>query len=455
MMTQEPQQPQGSPEDDNGQPGQPQQPAWGQQPPAPQQQPQQPQWGQYAQPAPQQQPQWGQYAQPGYPGYPGAQPGFNGYLAPPKPGVIPLRPLGLGEILDGAFQAARRNGKAMFGSALIFQLITVAITLLVMYLAFGQVFGELMTMESSTEFDAATLESLGGNLVMLSLSLLLTSILAVLIQMVLQGALVIPVLRAVLNRKTTFGLMWRLAKPRVGSLLLLALLYAAVVSIALVLYILIVVALLLGMDAFASDGNPLGAIGLAVLISLPLAAAAVWIGTKVLLAPAAIVVENVGPLAGIKRSWQLTRNNWWRTFGISILAAIIAGVIGSVITTPVSLLASFLIPVMFGTEPNPDQMVNALFITQGISSVVGALVGAVTLAFQTGVMALIYVDLRMRRDGFDIVLLKESESGKDDGGIPGAPAPGTLVPGPYPADPFGANPNNPYNPGQQPGNYGQ
>ncbi|WP_157884126.1 hypothetical protein [Arthrobacter alpinus] len=432
MMTQGPQQPPVDPQgEDSPAPPAPQP---GYAAPLPPQQ--QPQWGQYAQPgypAPQygQQHPGQQYPQPGYPAPQYGQPGFNNYVAPPKPGVIPLRPLGLGEILDGAFQAARRNGKAMFGSALIFQLATTAVTLVVMYLFFGQAFGDLLTMDPSVTPDSEILDSLSGGLVSGSVSLLLTSILAVVIQMILQGALVIPVLRAVLNRKTSFGQMWRLVRPRIGALLLLALLYAGVVFVTMALYILIVVALIVGMDAFASGGNALGTIALSLLISLPFVAVAIWIGTKVLLAPAAIVVENVGPITGIKRSWILTRNNWWRTFGISMLAAIIAGVIGSVITTPVSMLASFLVPLMFGTEPDPAQMANAVFIAQGIASLIGALVGAVTLAFQTGVMSLIYVDLRMRRDGFDIALLKESETGKDDGGIPGSPVPAAQQPGNY------------------------
>ena len=510
-MTQEPQQPPVEPEGKNGQPGQqPQQPQWGQygqpqygQVPPPQQphyqqpgqqpqgqmppqqppygqQPQgqvpppqqQPQWGQYGQPQcgqvpppqqpqypqpqypqPGQQPQWGQYGQPQYgqPQY--GQPGFTNYMAPPKPGVIPLRPLGLGEILDGAFQAARRNGKAMFGSALIFQLATSAIMLLVMFLAFGTFITDIFTMDPNTfnESDPAAMDALGSALVTFSVSILLASFLAVLIQMVLQGALVVPVLRAALNRKTSFGQMWRLAKPRIGSLLLLAILYAAATLLAMVLFTGILVGLLLAMGLLENTAGVLGAIGLALLLSLPFVALAVWIGTKVLLAPAAIVVENIGAIAGIKRSWQLTKNNFWRTFGTSILAAIIAGVIASIITTPVSFLAGLLTPMMLGADPTAEQAITQMLIVQAISAVVGAIVGAVTLAFQAGVTALIYVDLRMRRDGFDVALLKQSETGKDDGGIPGSPVPGDVVPGAYPTG--GQATGAPSHP--QPGNYGQ
>ncbi len=91
----------------------------------------QPQWG-----APQwntQPPGHGGQPQWGTP-YPGPQPSTSqpgyvqpGYVAPPKPGIVPLRPLMFGEILDGSFQTIRRNAAAMLGAALLAQtLATVA-----------------------------------------------------------------------------------------------------------------------------------------------------------------------------------------------------------------------------------------------------------------------------------------------------------------------------------------
>ena len=450
----QPGQPQpGQPQTSQPQWGQPQtgQPQWGQytqqpQQPAPQPgQPQtgQPQWGQYAQ----QQPQWGQYGQPaqqysGQPQYPGQpQPGgYNAYMAPPKPGVIPLRPLGLGEILDGAFQAARRNGKAMFGSAMIFQLVSVAATLLAMFLSMGGLMSGIMdgtlTFEGN---DAADVDAVMGAIGVFSVSILVATFLATMLQMVLQGALVIPVVRAVLNRKTTFGQMWSLAKPRIGTLLLLALMYAVAVLVAMVVYAGIVVVLIISLGNTGSDSGALAAVGLSLLFSLPFLAAGAWIATKLVVAPAAIVVENIGAFEAMRRSWQLTRQNWWRTFGTTLLAAVIAAVIGGVITTPVSFIVG-LVMGMMSVEATPDQMIMQTIIAQVISAAIGALVGAVTLAFQTGVMALIYVDLRMRRDGFDVTLLKESETGKDDGGIPGSPSPAALVPGAYATGAYGTGP---------------
>ncbi len=438
MMTQEPQQPPVEPGQGRaGTPGPPDP----RQPPAPPQQPvpQQPQWGQYAQQPPPQQPQWGQAQQ--FNPY-----GYNQYIAPPKPGVIPLRPLRLGEMLDGAFQAARHNGKAMFGSALIIQLITAALTLVITFTAVGTFSSDFFTNPlSETAPTEAELNGLAGTLLQLVLGVGVVSIISALLEMVLQGALVIPVLRATLNRNTEFGQMWRLVKPRIGTLFLLALLYAGATFLAVALYGGILLGLLFATNSLGSGSSGFAALGLGFLLSLPFLAAGLWAGVKVMLAPASIVVEDLGVFAGVKRSWQLTRQNWWRTFGIAALAAIIAGAIGAIITTPISLLLGLLLPVM---SPSPDQMMGISGLASIISAFIGALVGAVTVAFQTGVMALIYVDLRMRRDGFDVTLLKESESGTDDGGIPGGGAPAPSAAG-FPAK--NQYPPTQYPPTQYPG----
>lgn len=447
-MTQEPQQPPHEPQPEPALPPvQPQAPS--QQPPPPAQ----PQWGQYAppqQPPAPAQPQWGQYApqqplgqhqgfnQQGFSQPGNNQPGYGNrqYVAPPKPGVIPLRPLGLGEVLDGAFQAARRNGKAMFGSALIFQFITAGLTLVVMLVGFGQfsaeIFGNEFLGTSSTQNDID--EALSTGLLLVG-ALSVVSILSALAQMVLQGALVIPVLRAVLNRKTGFSDMWRLVRGRIGSLILLALLYALAVFVATIIYASIIVGIYFLLSQGTSGSGTLPTVLLGLFLLLPFIAVGLWIGTKVLVAPAAIVVENIGVFAAIKRSWALTSRNWWRTFGITALAAIIASVIGGIISTPVSLFLSFLLPLMT-PNPTPEQSISQAVIAQIISAFIGAMAGAITLAFQNGVMALLYVDLRMRRDGFDVILLKESENGKDDGLIPGRGTPTPTATGNYPPAPF-------------------
>src|SRR5205814_3959442 len=38
---------------------------------------------------------------------------------PPRPGIVPLRPLGVGELLDGAFTAIRRHPRTLLGMAAV------------------------------------------------------------------------------------------------------------------------------------------------------------------------------------------------------------------------------------------------------------------------------------------------------------------------------------------------
>lgn len=60
----------------------------------------------------------GAYGGASYGGYPfGGPPGWGGWVPPPKPGVIPLAPLGLGDVLGGAFSTMGRYWKQLFGMA--------------------------------------------------------------------------------------------------------------------------------------------------------------------------------------------------------------------------------------------------------------------------------------------------------------------------------------------------
>src|SRR5580704_13586902 len=103
-------------------------PGWDSQvPPGPYGQPGYPPFGQPAPPGGQQGPAsppppgYGQGGQQG-PAYP--PPGYGqggpaGWNAAPSPGGVPLRPLALGDILNGAVTIARRNPAATFGLAAI------------------------------------------------------------------------------------------------------------------------------------------------------------------------------------------------------------------------------------------------------------------------------------------------------------------------------------------------
>lgn len=399
-MTQEPDQPTGAPGGDEnasrwdplqGRPTGP-----GEQLPR-----QEPPWGQWG--APSAAPQNGWPQQPGWPQP--AYPGYQSYTPPPKPGVIPLRPLTLGEVLDGAFQAARRNAKAMFGSALLVQAFSTLVNLGLLLLIFGSNF----PLAAAAGGNVSSSE-LGSFLVTAAAASLVAAVLQSVTTLVLQGALVVPVSRAVLNRSTGFSQMWSLARGRIGALLALALLYLAAVLLGMAALVLIAWGLISALGP--------GGIALTVVLAMGTAVAATWMGAKVLVAPAVLVVENLGVFAAIARSWNLTTHHWWRTFGTAFLAQLIVGTITGVIAVPVGFVAN-MISVLVTPHPTAAQALTQALWVQAVSMVVSGLLGAVALAFESGVLALIYVDLRMRKEGFDVVLMKEHETGSNPDGIPG------------------------------------
>jgi hypothetical protein len=365
-----------------------------------------PQWGG--------QPTWGpptgpahptQWGQPAYNPYGGPPPYRQPqYVAPPKPGIIPLRPLMFGEIIDGSFQTIRRNAKAMLGAALLAQSLAVVLTAVLTAGSVASAASLESWIEGLNDQDMAA-----AGLAFLAATLLVV-VLTVFLSAVLQGAMVVPVARSVLNRTTGFRQMWTLAKAHAGALIRLACL--------IVLGWLLGVALFVGLAVAVIAAA--GGIGALILIPFGFGGFAlfIWIYIKILVAPAAVVIEELGAIDGLRRSWQLTRANWWRVLGITLVVAIMVGVIAQVVTIPVSLLPAFYTSVV-SPHGGTDQAIAAAVVVAVITAIVTALVGAVGYAFQTAVMALLYLDLRMRKDGLDIALLRLMESGADPDGVPG------------------------------------
>ena len=381
-----------------------------------------PQWN-AQQPGNAGQPHWGS-PHPG-PLFPQGQPG---YIAPPKPGIVPLRPLMFGEILDGSFQTIRRNAAAMLGAALLAQTLGTAVGALISAQAGtgGESLGLWLESLNPTEMVGLGLGILAGAVIL--------GLVSVFISLVLQGVMVVPVARSVLNWRTGFKEMWSLSRSRIGSLLGLGGL--------LILAGIAVVAVLVGGTWLLADSMG----GMSALIIVPLflltMVTMLVLSIRFLVAPAAIVVEELDVIDGLRRSWQLTRHNWWRIFGITLVVSLLIGIISQIVLFPISLASAGFSSVV--APHGGDEGQRALAIGVGIVTLlVSAVIGAVAYAFQTSVMGLLYMDLRMRKEGLDLALLRLLESGTEANGVPGrgiAPEPNAGRPAP------GGWQNNPYGP---------
>jgi hypothetical protein len=336
------------------------------------------------------QPGYGQpgYGQPGYgqPGYGQPGPGGSNWTPAPAPGGIPLRPLALGDILNGAVASARRNPVATFGLTAILVtisgVISTGITLTVRATA-----GTVVIQPGQTLTSAQVSNFLSTFIPVLAVTL----VLSFLIENVLTGMLTAVIGRGVLGRKVSIGEAWQVG--RIGPVVAATLL-VIVIAIGLpVPVVLIVIALALAhLGPLAALVGVVG--GIATLI------AEILLGIRLALTVPAVVLEKLGPWTAVKRSWRLTAGSFWRMLGILLLTAIIVGIAAFVVQIPFSLLGTAAGGGggVFGTAASAG---TAAVIITAIGSILGS---TVTRPISAGVTVLLYVDLRMRREGLDLVL---------------------------------------------------
>lgn len=345
--------------------------------------------------------------------------GPPGWAPPPKPGLIPLRPLDFGTLLWAPFQVLRRNPRATFGSALIVQSVITLVTLVVVGLV---TFVALGRIDSASPAEREAVQA--GSMAAIVLSALVPVGLAVIASALLQGVIVVEVARATLGEKLRLGQLWRAAGRRLWPLVL----WAVLLSAAILLGIALVVG---GTVLFVTLGGAWVGLGVAIGIlgGLALIAAGAWLSTKTSLVPSLIVLERLGIGGAVRRSWSLTTGYFWRTLGILLLVALIVNVIAQVVTTPLAFLFSIAVSLVDPNAafeawiPSIVLYVLTLFFT--------LVIGAVTAVIQSATTAVIYIDLRMRKEGLDLELQRFVESGRSEGvadpylgapgGQPGAP----------------------------------
>lgn len=283
-------------------------------------------------------------------------------IGPPPPAPAPsepllrLRPLGLGEVLDDIFRIYRRH----FGLLCAIGLLVSVPSLLIQFTTGSvanlgflfNVFGNLGNPQSSSNGGGPVpLTELGPpNLPLFGLSyLVLLALLPFSIGAVSRAAIDIALGNPVSVRSAFAGVARR---------------YWALLGQTLIVVVAIV---------------PL-------LLCFPVA---IWIGVRWAVGIPAVLAEGIGPLRGLGRSWTLTRGSWWRLFGtlllVYLLQAVISGALG-VLGLPVGFAIPFI----------PTVVRAAIVLT------VSTAAGALTLPVVYLCIVLLYFDLRIRREHFDL-----------------------------------------------------
>ncbi|GAB6986019.1 hypothetical protein JCM10369A_25430 [Nocardioides pyridinolyticus] len=302
-----------------------------------------------------------------------------------KPGAIALRPLNLGDIYDGAFRIIRFNPKATVGSAVLVAavsmgipvLLTALLTVLVDFSADGS--GDLS--------DAETIAVLGT-----TGSLFVGIVLQAVGVILVTGMIAHVVAAAAIGRRLSLAEAWAATRGSRWRLVGLALLLGLMVAVICAAYVLlwVVVVMLLPTPLIVVFG----------LVTVPAFLcffAWWWIRVYYLPVPA-LMLERIGVMAATRRAFHLTRKQFWRTFGIALLTAVVTGIAGSVLAAPFSIASSFAPAAIEGSRYVP-------LVTVVLTALGTVVQTAFVTPFTAAVTSLQYLDQRMRKEAYDVELM--------------------------------------------------
>lgn len=327
-----------------------------------------------------------------------------------RPGIIPLHPLTFGTILGRSFAALRQNPRVLLGFALLVQM---GAYLLVLFGVGAVAFASLSRLDTvqpgSDEFEAIA----AGSAAITVIAAVVLGLVAGALSVIVQGVVVTEVAHAAVAEKLTLGALWRQVKPVAWRLIGYAFMLAgaAIALIALVTVGVIAV----------GTAVPVLAVVLTIVLILAAIPLVLWLTTKLLLAPAAIILEGATIRGAIVRAWTLVRGRFWVALGITVVISVMFGILAQVINLPFSFLSYGLAAIIAPTgEPDAGAVV-AIIVAVLLPYVLILLIQTVALVVQSTATSLIYIDCRMRREGLDLDLLTYVE--RRDAGITGLPDP--------------------------------
>jgi hypothetical protein len=290
----------------------------------------------------------------------------------------------VGELLDSAFTLYRRNFRLILAITAIVQ-VPLALFSYIAYQLTGYQ-GAASRLQQLTANGATvsladlkapliTLASVGG-------AVLLVQVL--LIQPVATAAMTRAVGDVYVDKPRSVGAVYRAVGRRLGAVLgVSALLFLAGVGF-------VVLAGLVSLAAVVAIG-PAGGV-LLVLIFAATLFAVVFVYTRWLFAAPTVILEQLGPVAALRRSWRLVRGSTGRVFGITLLVGLITGILSGAVGALLSVVTQF-----------GDDNVH-LVLNQLATLIVSVLIQPISFI----VVVLLYYDLRIRREAFDIEMLAAS-----------------------------------------------
>ncbi|EFA72556.1 conserved hypothetical protein [Raphidiopsis brookii D9] len=137
---------------------------------------------------------------------------------------------------------------------------------------------------------------------------------------------------------------------------------------------------------------------LVLLLAIVAIVGSIWLEIRFFLVTLPLAIEeNVDATSTIGRSWELTKGHAWRIFLILFVA--------SLITLPMQILLqiiSFIVQGILEFRPDNNPLLNSLLLLLFFAMFIGG--SALILPFWQSLKAVIYYDLRSRREGLGLKL---------------------------------------------------
>jgi hypothetical protein len=140
-------------------------------------------------------------------------------------------------------------------------------------------------------------------------------------------------------------------------------------------------------------------VSLLALILMPVFfVAMLWVQARFFVVELPLAIEdNVDGISTIGRSWELTKGHAWRIVAILF--------VGYLITIPIQIPFTILSTIIqaiitSSTQENPDYA----FLSPLVSLIIGLISGAFIVPFWQSIKAVVYYDLRSRREGMGLKL---------------------------------------------------
>lgn len=278
--------------------------------------------------------------------------------------TLSLRPLGTGELLDRAVRLYRRHFLTFIGIIAIVQ-----VPLVLLQTGFALLTSQWLVDSANT-----------GSVLAISFGSLLISVLGfALVSSLGTAALTRAIASSYLGQPVTLAGAYR----QLGNswvVLMTALLFIVLLSILLTLWWLI---------PCIGWFTGLGMLLYLSLVISPLAAPTV-------------VLEKQRARAAVRRAWDLSRRRFWPVVGFVTVLFIF----NLIFTVTPNLVVGFLVGL--GMDPVTTSFADQQMISTVINSLSTLVFSLIFLPFQLTAMTLLYFDLRIRTEGFDLALLARS-----------------------------------------------